>query len=426
MPPPIVCFADFDHPRSCESWAIVSLAMAAVKNASGMSPEFWCVNLTETALTGLVRCSVILGLETRLMTWIHPSMFVAGPAYNVSRGLKALVESEPSAAVHGWDFLKPFTWGVWVVFAVCAIAACCSQLLIRWLDNRRRITSPDAVLITDETVRDVALASFTSLIGSSRLFEFYEGPYMRHVTSMIMAVFSVFIMSLYSSNLTAFSFPEPSATTVRSLTDAREYVVHWGFADYARRGMTSVMMNTESTIREIKTMGDDDVFSLIAPDVWLASQCTSGRRLLDVFPVVIVYEVMYNLETYDRIAETSSAIATNVSNFWSFSFCDTETTAPEQRLGLANVWGVFVIAGIGFVLAVACRATVAFRAGQPMFGKNFRWFEPRTPALNSIGSPQAPDLSRKCDDVPSVDMFARIESATEMRRRVSIDGLFSV
>ena len=294
MPPPIVCFADFDYPRSCESWAIVPLALSAVKNATGTSPEFRCVNPAETALVALVECSVILGLETRLAAWIHPSSFVAGPAYNVSWGLKVLVENEPNADVHGWDFLRPFTWEVWVVFASCAIAACCSQLLMRWLDIRRRKTSPDAVLITDETVRDVALASFTSLIGSSRLFEFYEGPYMRHVTSMIMAVFSMFIMSLYSSNLTAFSFPESEATTARSLTDAREYAVHRGFVDYARRGMTSVMMNTDSTIREISIMGDD-VFSSIAPDAWLASRCTPGRRLLDVFPMVIIYEVIYNV-----------------------------------------------------------------------------------------------------------------------------------
>lgn len=422
MPPPIVCFADFDYPRSCGSWAIVPLALSAVKNATGTSPEFRCVNPAETALAALVECSVILGLETRLAAWIHPSSFVAGPAYNVSWGLKVLVENEPNADVHGWDFLRPFTWEVWVVFASCAIVACCSQLLMRWLDIRRRKTSPDAVLITDETVRDVALASFTSLIGSSRLFEFYEGPYMRHVTSMIMAVFSMFIMSLYSSNLTAFSFPESEATTARSLTDAREYAVHRGFVDYAHRGMTSVMMNTDSTIREISIMGDD-VFSSIAPDAWLASRCTPGRRLLDVFPMVIIYEVIYNLATYDEIAETSVAIATK--DFWSFSSCEPDPPS-QQRLGLANVWGVFVIAGIGFVSAVACRATVAFRGGKPMFGKNFRWFEPRTPVLNSIGSPQAPDPSRRCEDVPSVDMFARFESATEMRRRASADGVFLV
>jgi hypothetical protein len=420
MPPPIVCFADFEYPKSCESWAVVPVVLAAVKNASGTSPEFWCVNLAETALDALARCSVILGLETRLMTWIRPSSFVAGPAYNASWGLKALVDSEPSAAVHGWDFLKPFTWGVWLVFGMCAIAACCSQLLMRWLDIRRRKTSPDAVLVTDETVRDVALASFTSLIGSSRLFEFYEGPYMRHVTSMIMAVFSVFIMSLYSSNLTAFSFPESATTTVRSLTGAREYAVHWGFADYARRGMASVLMNTDSTIREVSIAGDER--NVIAPDVWL--ECTADRRLLDVFPMVIVYEIMYNLATYDWIAETSFAIATNVSKIRSIS-CEPEPTS--QRLGLANVWGVFVIAGIGFVSAVACRATLAFRGGKPMFGKNFRWLDPRTPVLNSDGELQAPDLSRRCDDVPSIDMFARLESSVERRRRASIDnGVFSV
>lgn len=428
MPPPVVCFADFDYPRSCESWAIVPLALSAVKNATGASPEFRCVNLTETALASLVDCSVILGLETRLTTWIRPSSFVVGPAYNVSWGLKALVENEPSAAVHGWDFLRPFTWEVWVVFATCAIAACCSQLLMRWLDIRRRKTSPDAVLVTDETVRDVALASFTSLIGSSRLFEFYEGPYMRHVTSMIMAVFSVFIMSLYSSNLTAFSFPESSTTTVRSLADVREYAAHWGFADYARRGMASVLMNTDSTIREIRTAGDER--NVIAPDAWLAARCTAERRLLDVFPMTIVYEVIYNLATYDGISETSISIVENLSKFRSASSCEPET-ASRQRLGLANVWGVFVIAGIGFVSAVACRATLAIRGGKPMFGKNFRWFDLRTPVLNSIGSPQAPDPSRRGDDVPSIDMFARLESARfesaiEKRRRISVDGVLLV
>lgn len=423
MPPPIVCFVDFDYPVSCESWAIVPIALSAVKKATRTSPEFWCVNLEETAFAALVECSVILGLETRLATWIHPSSFVAGPAYNVSWGLKVLVESEPNADVYGWDFLRPFTWEVWVVFASCAVAACCSQLLMRWLDIRRRKTSPDAVPITNETIRDVALASFTSLIGSSRLFEFYEGPYMRHATSMIMAVFSMFIMSLYSSNLTAFSFPESEATTARSLTDAREYAVHRGFVDYARRGMTSVMMNTDSAIREISSMRDNDVFSLIAPDAWLSSRCTSRRRLLDVFPMVIIYEVIYNLATYNEIAETSAAIAT--SDFGSFSSCELDPP-PRQRLGLANVWGVFVIAGIGFVSAVACRAVVACRGGKSVFGKNFRWFEPMTPVLNSVGSPQAADPSRRCEDVPSIDMFARFESAIEIPRRGSIDGLFAV
>ncbi len=369
------CFVDFDFPKYCGTWAVMRIVAADVET---------CIDSGEVfASSGAVleSCDIVLGLESSLVDAFGG---VTGPTYNYSR----IGASAPfsSSKLTGWEFLMPFSWGVWLVFIGCAVAAFGSQLLMRWLDFRRKKTSPTYVITKDEEKSfDLVMASFTALINATRLYTYYQGPYFRHAASMVMAIFSVFFVSLYSSNLTAFMFPS------KRLTLDGATAVHWAISD--RPAGASFAPGTAAVPAEAV---------LIAPDTWL--DCSSTSSTFVPLGGAATYPMMYNRGYAPSRREAMSArVATALSNHtWPAPACAASGGGAATELRLEHVWGLFVLAAVGHAAAVA----MTLARGQ----RDFRWFARRSPiadehdTLDTIADATPP--CRKSEDASrGVDMF---------------------
>jgi hypothetical protein len=374
------CFVDFDFPRRCGTWSILEIVAA---------DEETCVDSRAAFATGggaLESCDIVLGLESSLVAAFGGK---TGPTYNYS-GVGALLPSPAAPTLTGWEFLMPFSWGVWLVFIGCAVAAFGSQLLMRWLDFRRKKTSPTYVITEDEEKSfDLVMASFTALINATRLYTYYHGPYFRHLASMVMAIFSVFFVSLYSSNLTAFMFPNRRPT----LGAATKYGVHWGISDRAE-----TLVPRGATVAFATSAAVPPGTILVAPDIWL--DCAAGTFVS--LAGTVVYPVMF-ARWYAASRETSARIAAALSNqTWPASACSAAGSGETAvKLQLKNVWGLFVLAAAGHVAAIAmtvCRGP-----------RDFRWFSRKSPVANEHDTLDTVDASmrpcRKSEDVTRVDMF---------------------
>lgn len=368
------CFVDFDFPRRCGSWAIERI-VRGIANATVR-----CIDST-TLGASVGSCDIVMGLESAVVETLDG---VVGPTYN-SSGIGAVIPAIPETKITGWEFLLPFSWSVWLVFAGCAFAAFGSQLLMRWLDFRRKKTSP-AYVITEEEEKafDLVMTSFTALINATRLYKYYQGPYFRHVASMVMAIFSVFFVSLYSSNLTAFMFPNSQPSL-----DVGTYDVHWGILDYA-----DSLVPRGSRIRALTSVHEASD-TIVAPTSWL--DCSVGTFIrLDG---TVLYPIMYK-RAYD-IGNVSARIARQLYlETWPTSSC-IHHDPSATKLQFRNVWGLFAFTVAGYLAALVMMLVRGPR--------RFTWFVKKSPVVNENDTLDTVDTStrpcRRSEDVARVDMF---------------------
>lgn len=371
-----VCFVDFDYPVGCDTWSILDV-VARVLDARGVSAILACV---DSAFADVTPCDVVLGVADT----VAGSSFVYGPTYN-SSGIGAIVPAT-RANENGWSFLDPFTWSVWLVFVACAIVAFCTQLMVRWLDFRRKQTSPNFVIDEDEEhAADVVMTSFTALIGSTRLYKRYDGPSFRHASSMVMALFSVFFVSLYSSNLTAFLFPSTQAFLAPSMTF------------FVSRDVFRVVQlppgSIEVAVGSARERPAGAAF--VAPVAWLGTACTAGSFVpLDGF---VTYSVLFKYPDDVSAIDITNALA---NESWPAPACVANQTATS-RLGVVDVWGVFAFAGVLYAGTLALR----------WFGKKSNRFVlvKKTPEIAETDNALVTDVSLRRRMSEDVDMFGVLD-----------------
>ncbi len=382
--PAVVCFVDFDYPTGCSTWSVLGIVMR-VFAAEGIAAVQSCI---DPAFADVESCDVVLGVVDGTYR-----SFAYGPTYN-SSGVGALVATSEARGT-GWNFLYPFRWSVWLVFAGCAIAAFCTQLMIRWLDFRRKRTSPNFVIdADDENAADVVMTSFTALIGSTRLYKLYDGPYFRHASSMVMALFSVFFVSLYSSNLTAFLFPATQAVLMPGMT----FFV-------SRNVFRAVQLPPGSIEVAVDTLrsapAPTETSAIVAPTVWLANACRQFAFVpLDGF---VTYSVLFKTPQPVLTRIIVDALA---NESWPAPSC-VANRASTSRLEIVDVWGLFALTGVlyAFVFAVRCLGKKSI---------HFDWFAvKKTPEISNADNTLVTDVSvhecrRKSEDV---DMFGVLGTA---------------
>lgn len=132
-------------------------------------------------------CHVIIGtLNTYEITRDFGSSlanYTVGNPYAATKGSTLFANENPGPPP--FFFLEPFSWGAWLlVLASFALAG----LTIRVLRGERSQTPP---------LRDAVLA----MAGYARLFEADGGTFWEDVVSAATAVFSVVLVSIYSSNM---------------------------------------------------------------------------------------------------------------------------------------------------------------------------------------------------------------------------------
>ena len=435
-----MCFVDYDFPTSCDSnaWTIVALVRDAWSSATGVASTFACTSFDFDVIYG---CSVVLGVETRLLPFFNVSYYKNGPAYNASHGIGALTTIDTrSNAYDGWVFLKPFSWQVWLVFLGCVVLGCASQLFMRHLAHRRLKTSPERAIDKD-TVMDVATTSFTSIIGASRMYESYDAPCARQAASMIMALFSFFFVALYSSNLIAFSFPERTDMTATTLTGS--FDVHWAFTDVIKRDFVASFTTSNSSVRSAMTFSSDGI--PIVPDTWSASYCSSGRDasgsssgrdasgsssgrdasvyIVPASPYKAVYEIVYARTVPDTVSSMISyRVVEKLSSLPAWTLPSSCVLASEtSQLQLDSMWGLFAIATVGFVMTIAYRM-ICIGRDRPLFGdKGLRVFSVKTPSLGTETVFPTATLSRLPPGLPGPPGSSGDDSTNDPRRRESID-----
>lgn len=388
------CFVDFDYPTGCSTWSVFDV-VARIANATKT-----CIDSNDAV--SLASCDIVLGVPDGTY-----HSFEYGPTYNAS-GIGAILATPGAAHGNGWYFLNPFSWTVWVVFVACAIASFCTQLLVRWLDFRRKKTSPNFVIDEDEEhAGDAVLTAFTAMIGTTRLYRRYDGPYFRHVSSMVAALFSVFFVSLYSSNLTAFFFPGSRATLV---PDTTFFVARDVF-----RTVQLPLKSTEIVIRSLTTMSlPTPRHALVAPTVWLASLCSRFAFIpLDGF---VTYSVLFNSSNSTTVSRgIADALATEI---WPGPSCFSNKMTSTSRLELVDVWGLFALAGVLYV----CVLVIRFLKRDA----RFVWFVRKTPDVTVGDDTLATQVSiRPCRKSEDIDMFetafaSSALTASALFRRASV------
>lgn len=379
-----VCFVDFDYPTGCETWSIFDTVTRIVSDTGANVTQTCMDSLWIESLQTMASCDIVLGVADGTY-----DSFVYGPTYNSSK-VGALIVPTMAVRARGWDFMNPFSWSVWVVFVGCAIVAFCTQLLMRWLDFRRKQTSPNFVIDEDEEhASDVVLTSFTALIGSTRLYRRYDGPYLRQISSMVMALFSVFFVSLYSSNLTAFLFPNTQPNLVPGMTFSVSLDVYRTVQlppGAVKNVMVSLTGPTAST-------------SVVAPVLWLGGMC----RKFSFIPLegFVTYSVLYRDQHWTRITRRIVDVLSNQAWPGPACFVTRESTA---RLAVVDVWGLFVITGVFYIGVLVARC---------LGKKSLRFqFVKKTPEIDATPRHLTTELSMRPCDSGDIDMFGVLENVT--------------
>lgn len=373
----LACYFDFDFPNNCGS-EITSI----VRAASGY--DIACRSTADLAMHGLRDCAIVLGLET----FAHAAFgLTSGATYNVSLGLGSLhPTSRPPGGVGGWNFLAPFTWPVWVVFAGTALAAFASQLVLGWLVSED-VTRVEPVV--RQNMANVAMTAFTSILGASRFYGYYDGAYLYHATSMLMAIFSVFINALYQSNLIAFLIPDRFPTNVAQLDGHDAFAVHWLYEDIVRSDLGSKLAVSGSSIAAVTELSQAEGTQIIAPEPLLQRYCSPERYMITAGTrAKTLYSLGFAPGVEDTLSEKIIPVVAQTPIAWTRDSC----YAPDQAdtIRVVNVWGVFALAAGGFAISLARRLWRAYRTEESIFGREFRFCELSTCVRDPAPAPADP------------------------------------
>lgn len=197
--------------------------------------------------------------------------FTAGAPYVATDVLGIFSYEEKTYS--GLGFLLPFTWDTWLaIVGVFIFALVCASMV------------PGKFKYG--VVRDAS----TSIIGSSRLYSDWKSSFHQHALSVLMAIFSVFLVALYSSNLIAFTYNEGNFD-MDSILD-KPLVVESEIAAWNARMILGGHGEVESTtvfdasgsmnegVMDSVVSGD---YSLAIGGIFLGSICSYGGYALRSF-----------------------------------------------------------------------------------------------------------------------------------------------
>jgi hypothetical protein len=187
-----------------------------------------------------------------------------------------------------------------------------------------------------------------------------------------MAIFSVFITSLYSSNLINFfyyqSFPgalDTSSASIIGIHPAYKNIISYedlGVYKGSGRNLTSLYMMPYG-------MYPSDTLPVV-PNTWGGDIKNSTTRLNLIGYYKSVYQVVYpNSVPQHVISYINTYINKRVSDHESVYSISTDrdlvgkTYFPEPQLNLQDTWGIFVILCVGYILSLIFRVVFTKKTG---------------------------------------------------------------
>ncbi|AGE51426.1 ligand-gated ion channel [Paramecium bursaria Chlorella virus CvsA1] len=371
-----ICFTDYVYPRSCgtKRWEIVNILMDAFKEYNNEESTFRCYSgdiTFETDLTSgyVSNCSVLLGHEVSTYARVvRFNSFTIGPAYNHSYALVTPVQDSPHDSMNsnGWAFVNPFTLPVWsLILGVISFA-----FIIQFLMRKYQLGVSTSSL--NERNPETLSRSILSATGSVKLYASESRVLIRELMSCCMAIFSVFIMSLYSSNLINFFYYQSLSNPIT--TSSSDFVViHPAYKNIISYEDLGVYKGSHQELTSIFMIPygiySPDVIPVI-PNTWGGTLENSTTSLSVVGYYKSAYQILYTklvtpsvisyinkyvnerLNEYNTIYTVSSDINLNENQL-----------APSNQLTLKNTWGIFVILGIGYVLSLIFRIVWTKKTG---------------------------------------------------------------
>jgi len=371
-----ICFADYVYPSSCgtKRWEIVNILMDAYKEYTNQEPKFRCtpsdITFEVDIATGRAfNCSVIVGHEVSTYARVvRFNNYTIGSAYNHSYALVTPVQDTPydPTGSNGWEFLNPFTLPVWMLFLGVILFACVIQCMMRKYEIDVSTSS------LNERYAETLSRSILSAIGSLKLYASENRKIVRQLISCCMALFSVFIMSLYSSNLINFFYYQsvPSAFGTSSSQRITVHPAYKNVISYEDLGVyKGSSQDFTSSFMIPYGIYQTDTIPVI-PNTWGGNLINSTTRLVMVGYYKSAYQLLFTqLATPQFIVFVNNYVEKRINEYNTITTISADTNLNEHQslpapvLTLYNTWGIFVILLTGYILSLIFRITWTKKTG---------------------------------------------------------------
>ncbi|AGE54493.1 ligand-gated ion channel [Paramecium bursaria Chlorella virus KS1B] len=348
--------------------------MDAFKEYNNEESTFRCYSgdiTFETDLTSgyVSNCSVLLGHEVSTYSRVvRFNSFTIGPAYNHSYALVTPVQntSNDSLDSNGWAFINPFTLSVWLLILGVVLFSFFIQFLIRKYELGVSTSS------LNERNPETLTRSILSTLGSVKLYDSENRVLIRQLMSCCMAIFSVFIMSLYSSNLINFFYYQTLPGTLDT-SSSNLVVIHPAYKNIISYEDLGVYKDSTYELTSIFMVPygiySSDVIPVV-PNTWGGALENSTTLLNVVGYYKSAYQVLYtklvspsaityvNKYVNDRLIEynTISTVSPDIN-------LNGNQKIPETQLTLKNTWGIFVIMLAGYIISLLFRIVWTKKTG---------------------------------------------------------------
>ena len=190
--------------------------------------------------------------------------------------------------------------------------------------------------------------------------------------SCCMAMFSVFIMSLYSSNLVNFFYYQTVQSAFDTLTSA-SIVIHPAYKNIISYEDLGVYKGSDRDFTSIYMIPygiySPDVIPVV-PNTWGGSIKNSTTRLNMVGFYKSAYQLLYTqVASPDFISYINAYVNKQVNEYNMITAVSIDTNLNENQdlpapvLTLYNTWGIFVILLVGYVLSLFFRIAWTKKTG---------------------------------------------------------------
>jgi hypothetical protein len=320
---------------------VTGLAVDYIENKLGGTSEFdvTCANGSMAALMN--GCDIISGTVNTYVLSRIPS--VVYDEYSIGQafaGSSFAVVFAPQFDDSSFIFFRPFSSGVWILLAAATVVAVLAMIFVRSSTTRRASATRDGIM---------------SLLGYSRLYKGKDPSYFQHAISILTAIFSVIIVSMYSSNLVARSYISSQQTpdlTTKTVAYQRGRASRWFAKTYPEHvsfeaDVTLPDGSPNVTLFEGVERGEYFVFTdTLVVDALCAARPDMSLIAADIFGLTMAYApLVKNTVRSDVFAALVYEPAMNMFHARAERACFHQNEAYVRGFGVYDTWTIFTFVG---------------------------------------------------------------------------------
>ena len=355
--PLIVCFVPGDPMAFCDARSGEVLGGMSVDYATlALGDRPWVAFCIQNATSAILStCDLLLGKVGNIEATRYGAGldFYAGPPYISSR--LYLLYAYETPETNGWEFLRPFSFSVWMYIWISVVASGVAAMLIARGKKYSFIrTAP------------------TAMIGVSRLYDETDASYFQHALSIAMALYSTVVFSLYSSNLLMFAFFKQYST--KKISDYT-IISPWTHTWIARRDFPTNVFERVNVFDEKTGFVEESAIDLLRAGkhalllerMTLDNVCGKEQNLW-IHPVDSVRSIFFpfykNASILPDLTRASMEYATKIADTYARQCPDESDMKVPTGVEFIDVWGLFAIVGgaMGIVLVYKFFRDCIFRS----------------------------------------------------------------